>query len=180
MAYNYWGSWSAWNTYEIKQEKLKQAKQFLATIKSPTELIEKLKTQLIHDPDNANGWYLLARMYANQNSFSDAKKAIKRAYKLNPAELKLALYYVDILMQMNNQQFDRKAQHIVNAILIKNPNQPDALAMQAIDAFNRKNYELAEKNWLLLLKLVPDNSKEARALKKALVQIKSLKIMKVS
>ena len=55
-------------------------------------------------------------------------------------------------------------------MLLKNPKQPDALAMLAMDAYQEKHYQIAINYWQQLLIITPPNSDAAKALRKAIAK----------
>lgn len=171
IGYSYWGAWSKWQSFSQEQVKRKEAQTLLSKIKSPDELINKLKIRLDDTSQSARGWYLLGRLYANQNKWSEAVDAFTRAHRLNKADEAATINYANALWQLNELKFNQQILTLFNELLEKNPNQPDALAMLAMAAFQEKNYSKAEHYWQTLLKLVPPDSEEARALQKAIAKV---------
>lgn len=168
MAYQQWGAFPAWQAYMRKENQQQQAKALLATIKSPQELIDKLLSKLDDSPKSAHGWYLLGRLYSNQAQWDLARDAFKKAHDLNANDELSTINYANSLWQLNQQVFDSQITALFKDLLQKNPNQPDALAMLAMDAWQRQDYRQAEVYWQRLLKLAPPQSKEAKALRKAI------------
>ena len=142
----------------------------LKTINSPQELIDKLRAKLDDSPKSAKGWFLLGRLYSSQKDNPNALKAFTKAYQFQPHEDEFAVNYAHSLWQQNNQQFTPQIKKIFNALLIKNPNQPDALSMLAMDAFVSHAYEDAINYWQRLLLLAPSKSEEAKAIRKAIAK----------
>ncbi len=168
--YYYWGGFSQWQGYVHQQETQKQAEAMLKSIKSPQELIEKLRTRLDDTPKSAKGWYLLGRLYSGQNEQQKATDAFAKAYHFNPNEEQYAVNYAHSLWQLNNRQFTPQITRIFSHLLKNNPNQPDALSMMAMDAFTQHAYEQAIGYWQHLLTLAPPQSDEAQAIRKAIVK----------
>jgi len=169
-AYLSCGSLSQWQAYQQKQESQKQAQAMLKTIKSPDELIRKLRAKLDDTPKSAKGWYLLGRLYENQNNVELAVSAFAKAHQFEPQNEQYTVNYAHALWQQNNQQFSPKIIEIFNSLLAKNPNQPDALAMLAMKEFMNHDYEQAINYWQKLLKVVPPQSQEALAIHKAIAK----------
>ena len=170
MAYRQWGAWPALQEYAQEQTRREEAKKLLATIKSPDELIDKLKSKLDDSPASARGWYLLGRIYSSQKQWLLARDAFAKSHQLNAADELASVNYAESLWQLNKQQFNKQIRALFQQVLTTNPNQPDALAMLAMDAFERHDYHLAEQYWQHLLKLAPPQSKEAKALRKAIAK----------
>lgn len=168
--YYFWGDFGKWQAYIQQQEKQEQAEAMLKEMKSPQELIDKLRAKLDDSPKSAKGWYLLGRLYAGQNEKQKAVDAFAKAYQFNPNEEQYAVNYAHSLWQLNNRQFTEQVTEIFRRLLKNNPNQPDALAMLAMDAYASQAYEDAISYWQRLLKLAPPQSDEAQAIRKAIAK----------
>ncbi len=168
--YFYWGGFGKWQDYIQRQEKQEQAEAMLKSIKSPQELINKLRSKLDDRPKSAKGWYLLGRLYSSQNEKQKAVDAFATAYQFNPNDEQYAVNYAHSLWQLHNRQFTEQITEIFNNLLKTNPNQPDALAMLAMDAYVSHAYEDAINYWQRLLKLAPPQSEEANAIRKAIAK----------
>lgn len=173
-AYYQWGGWRHQQQYNREQKKAKEAKALLATFKSPQALIDKLKARLIEQPESANGWFLLARLYASQNQWELANQAYAKSLQLEPENQRTAVAYAEGLWQANQHKFDDQIRALLQDVLKKDPNQPDALSMLAMDAYQQKDYQQAILYWQHLLNLVPPHSKEARALQKAIAKAREM------
>lgn len=169
-AYMTWGSFVPWQAYQQQQESQLQAKQMLQQIKTPDELINKLKAKLDDTPKSAKGWYLLGRLYFARNDDEQAATAFAKAYHLVPDNEQYAVNYAHGLWKLNHQQFDPHIIKLFQGLLSHNPNQPDALAMLAMNAFMSHDYESAINYWQRLLKLAPPQSEEALAIHKAIAK----------
>lgn len=170
LAYWRWGAWPAWQENQHREAAQQQIQAVLQTIKSPTELIERMKGRLRQDPTSERGWYLLGRLYASQGQWLEARDAFSKALELKPENEITLINYVQSLLQLNQQQFNEQIRGLLKNLLQKDPNQPDALAMLAMDAFTEKNYRLAIDYWQQLLKLAPEQSEEAQLLRKAIAK----------
>ncbi|MGL5743206.1 MAG: tetratricopeptide repeat protein [Legionella sp.] len=170
IGYFYCGGFDEWQHYMQHLKTHEQAQHVLQSIKSPQELIEKLKVKLNDTPKSAKGWYLLGRLYSIQNERQNAVDAFAKAYQFEPDDEQYAINYAHSLWVMNNQQFTVQVTEIFSRLLKNNPNQPDALAMLAMDAFVSHAYEDAIDYWQRLLKIAPPQSEEAQAIRKAIAK----------
>ena len=170
VGYYYWGGFIQWQQYTQHNKSQELAQKMLKKIKNPQELIDKLRAKLKEDPKSAKGWYLLGRLYSSQQDKQRAEKAFAQAYELNPDDEQIAVNYAHSLWQINNQQFSVEIRTIFDNLLKNNPNQPDALAMLAMDAFVSHAYEDAINYWQRLLKIAPPQSEEALAIRKAIAK----------
>lgn len=168
--YFYWGSFGSWQQYVHLLDSQKKANEVLNSIKGPQELIEKLRAKLDDNPKSAKGWYLLGRLYSSQNEKQNAVDAFAKAYQFESTNEQFAVNYAHSLWVLNNYQFTEQTTEIFNRLLKLNPNQPDALSMLAMDAFTSHAYEDAIDYWQRLLKIVPTQSEEAQAIRKAIAK----------
>lgn len=169
-AYFYWGGFAQWHNYQQAQESQKLAKQMMRSIKTPKELIAKLKAQLNDSPKSAKGWYLLGRLYMTQNDFEQAVVAFAKAHHFVPENEQYMVNYAHSLWSLNNRQFNKQIRSLFNELLRQNPNQPDALAMLAMNSFLNNEYEQAINYWQRLLKQASPKSQEALAIHKAIAK----------
>lgn len=163
VAYWHWGAWSS----TIKQQRVQA---MLKSMPNPPALIAKLKATLEKQPDSARGWYLLGRLYVSQNQWQEANEAFAMAHRLQPDDEQMTVNYIQNLWQLNHQAFDDKSRTLLNDVLERNANQPDALAMLAMDAYIHHQYQRAIDYWQHLLKLAPPQSEEAVAIRKAIAK----------
>lgn len=168
--YYYWGGFLEWQKYVQQNKSQVLAQEMLKSIKSPQELIDKLKAKLDDRPESAKGWYLLGRLYTRQNDNKQASEAFAKAYRFKPEDEQFAVNYAHSLWLLNQEQFNPEIVNIFDNLLKTNPNQPDALAMLAMNAFLSHAYEDAIDYWQRLLKLAPEQSQEALAIRKAIAK----------
>ncbi len=173
--YSYWGSFGSWQHYLQQKEANKLAQQMLKSIKNPAQLIAKLKEKLNEHPKSAKGWYLLGRLYSSQNEQSMAAESFAKAHELKPNNEQYTVNYAHALWMLNKQQFNPQIIAIFQSLLHNNPNQPDALAMLAMNAYLHQSYDQAIVYWQQLLQLVPRQSEEAAAIRKAIAKAQQQK-----
>jgi cytochrome c-type biogenesis protein CcmH len=173
LTYQHWGAWTAWQESRGQQANKARVAALLREIKSPAELITRLKAKLQENPESARGWYLLGRLYASQGKWGLAKDAFLRAYQLKPKDELIIVNYAQSLWQLNQPFRD-----LVTALLQRNPTQPDALMMLALDAYKQGDKDQAIYYWQRLLRLVPKRSKEAQMLRKAIAKAQSSESIK--
>ena len=170
FAYWRWGAWPDWQNYIQQQAKQEQVQAMLKSVRNPQDLIIKLKARLALQPRSARGWYLLGRLYASQGQWQHAHDAYAKAHHLKPQDEQATVNYAQSLWQINHQAFDPNIRLLLQSVLQKNANQPDALAMLAMDAFVGHAYQQAIDYWQRLLKISPPHSEDAQAIRKAIVK----------
>lgn len=173
LAYWKWGAWFELHEHAMKQQSQQKIQAMLKTVKSSEALIEQLKSKLSHDPESAQGWFLLGRLYASQNQWESASAAFLKAYQFKPDDEAIVLNYAQSLWQLNQNQFNDVIRSLFKQVLRKNESQPDALAMLAMDAYMNHDDEQAIELWQRILKIAPPGSEEAQAVRKAIAKAQS-------
>ena len=170
FGYWHWGSWPAWHAQQQAMVKQQQVEALMRTVNGPNDIIRKLKERLQKEPKRAKGWYLLGRLYTSQGDFLNAKASYATAHQLEPHNEQYTIHYAQSMWQLNHQAFNGEIRAVFRDVLKDNPNQPDALAMLAMDAYLRHAYRPAIGYWQHLLTLVPNESEDARAIRKAIAR----------
>lgn len=165
-----WGGYPKWHAFLVKNQKTAQAKELLKSIGSTDALITKLRTKLDDTPKSAKGWYLLGKLYLREDKLKDAVSCFEKSYQFKPSSELYAVTYGQGLWQLNQYQFNPSVLAVFHKLIKENPNQPDALAMLAMEAYQRDDFAKALFYWQALLQLVPDNSEEAKAIRKAIAK----------
>lgn len=168
--YWFWGGGLVFHEHFVAERNQQRVKDVLASMRSPDELIDKLKVRVQQQPSNPKGWYILGRVYASQGKWKEAMSAFAAAIKLDPQDEKIQVNYAQAVWQSNQQKFDETVRGLFVEILKNNPNQADSLAMLAMDAFMRHDYSTSIDYWQHLLKLVPQDSNDAQTIRKAIAK----------
>lgn len=175
MGYWYWGAWSEWGHHQYQLEKQQSIQALLKSNDNPAIWIKKLKLKLEAHPNSAKGWYLLGRLYASQSDWEDARFAFAKAKQLQPNHIPIIVNYAQSLWQLNHQKFNDETRNLFREVLKQKPEQPDALAMLAMDAFLRHSYKSAIDYWQQLLNIVPPQSDDAKAIHQAIAKAELLR-----
>lgn len=128
-----------------------QAAQFSAVVE---QLANKLKEQ----PNNPEGWAMLARSYARLQRPADALQAYTRAVALQPDDAQLLADYADVLAFQNNRQLAGEPTKLIERALKLEPNNAKALALAGSAAFDRKDFAAAVRHWEHLARQSPPGS----------------------
>jgi cytochrome c-type biogenesis protein CcmH len=129
------------------------------------KLADRLAEKLKANPENAEGWALLARTYVELKRHKESLPAFEKASAMTPKDPNLMADYADALAMTSNNQFDKKSEDLVDQALAINPMHVKALMLKATIEFNRKNYQQAIVNWEKLLTvsgLDAERTKQAR------------------
>ncbi len=124
-------------------------------------MVEGLANKLKDNPNDAEGWAMLARSYVNLRRYADASTAYARLTTLVPNDAQLLADYADALAMKNGRSMKGEPEKIVVQALTIDPNNIKALALAGTAAFQRKSYNSAIEKWQKLLTLVPAESQIA-------------------
>jgi cytochrome c-type biogenesis protein CcmH len=111
------------------------------------EMVQQLSARLQREPDNVEGWVILARTYYTMRKFPEAAAAYEKLTKLVPDEPDLLADYADALAMSQGRDLSGKPMELVQAALKADPNHWKALAMAGTAAFDRKDYKGAVAYW---------------------------------
>ena len=117
-------------------------------------MAQRLAAKQEKNPENAEGWVLLAHTYVEIKQHKDAVAAFEKAVNLIPTDPQLFADYADALAVTNNGQFDAKTSELVEQALKLDPNHPKALLLAGTIAFKQANYEKAINVWEQLQPLI--------------------------
>lgn len=133
-------------------------------------LVERLKS----NPNDAQGWVMLARSYNTMERFGEAAGAYARATELQPNNADLWAEYAFVSAMANNRSLDGQPMELVNKALTIDPDNLKALQLAGNDSFQRKDYEKAIEYWTRVLKKVPPQSEVASSIQQRIDEAKSL------
>ena len=120
--------------------------------------VDKLAERLKGEPDNAEGWSMLARSYARMGRHADAAPAFEKAVALLPTDARLMADFADTLAMQNGRDLEGAPLLMVERALKADPDNAKALALAGTAAFNRKDFASAVRYWERLAKTAPADS----------------------
>jgi len=129
-------------------------------------LAQKLKA----NPDNADGWILLARTYVKLQRYEEALQAFESASALRPKDPQLMADYADALATSNHGQFDQKSEDLVNRALAIDPAHAKALMLKGTIDFVRQDYQQAIVSWDKLLAVPELDAETAEQLRGSIAE----------
>ncbi len=170
LLYMKWGDVNGLNQYYAQQKNEKATKVLLAKLKTPQDVINKLKQRLAEDPDSARGWYLLGRLYFTMGQFHQAVTAFQRAYQLQPSDQNTMMQLAEALYFEQGKSLKGQAQQLLDAVLASHPNNQAAINLVAINAYNLGHYKKAIVNWEQLLNEINPQSADGKVLLDAIAK----------
>jgi len=120
--------------------------------------VEKLAERLKGQPDDAEGWAMLARSYGMLGRIDDALPAYQKAVALRADDARLLADYADTLALKNNRNLEGEPMKLVERALKIEPTNLKALSLAGAAAFNRQDYAVAVRYWEQVAKNAPPDS----------------------
>jgi cytochrome c-type biogenesis protein CcmH len=136
--------------------------------------VEKLAERLKQNPNDAQGWTMLARSYMMQERFSDAATAYERLTALNANDADAWADYAEAAALANDQNLAGKPTEALQRALQINPKQQKALDLAGSAAFQAGDYRKAIDYWQKLLTVLPPGSEELKTITSQISKAKEL------
>ncbi len=162
--YMQWGSSKQLQQYWVLQHQARLVKAELKTIKSPKQIIDRLKAHLVQYPNSARGWYLLGKLYFGMRDYQQAYFALKRAHGLKPQDPQYSVGYAEAQFFRDHSRLNTTSIILLQRLVAKMPNNVAAVNLLAMNAYLEKRYQTAINNWEHLLGLFPPGSKDSQQL----------------
>lgn len=137
-------------------------------------MVASLAQKLQNDPNNADGWNMLARSYSALGRFDQSAQAYAQLVKLVPNDAGLLADYADTLAMASNRTLQGEPEKLVERALAIDAANVKALALWGSAAFERKDYATAATRWQKILPLVPAESDIARSVSGSIAEAQSL------
>lgn len=131
-------------------------------------MLDGLVDKLQKNPDDPQGWVMLARSYKVLERFPEAAQAYERAAALVDQDPALLADYADVLAQTQGGSLQGRPGELIERALRINPREPQALLLAGAAATDRQQFAAAADYWSRLLELVEPGSEEAAALTAAI------------
>ena len=136
--------------------------------------VDKLAKRLESNPNDPQGWTMLARSYNSMGKWSEAAGAYARATELSPNDADLLADYAFATIMVNGKSFEGKSTELINRALKVDPKNSKALQLAGAAAFQAKDYKKAVDYWQRVLKQVPAGSELEQALTEKIDEAKKL------
>lgn len=161
--YRYWGYSAEWLDWQTQQQKTAEVRAFFSQMNSPATLLAHIEQRLAQEPENAEGWRLLGRLQLANQQAAAAVESLAKAYALAPEDTQIQLQYAEALF-IQGRRFTPLIETLLTEVLRKQPQEPTALNLLAIAAFQAEDYAQAIAYWQQLLPLYPINTPAAQAI----------------
>ena len=110
-------------------------------------VVKKLADKMAKDPNNGEGWLLLAKTYSELKKFAEADSAYEKASPLVALDVNALTDWADAHVMANDRKWDAEGGKIVKRALAADPKHVKALALAGSEAFDRADYKQAIEFW---------------------------------
>lgn len=110
-------------------------------------LVKQLAERMKSNPDDLEGWTLLARTYAAMQKFPEAAQAFERATALSPNDASLLADRADVMAVLQGQRAAGEPARLIARALELDPKNLKALALAGSVAFEAAEYDKAIFYW---------------------------------
>ena len=139
------------------------------------EGLQELVNDLKDNPDNANGWYMLARSYIEMKRYEEGAKAYEELVKLVPDEAQLWANYADVYAMAHGRTLQSpEVAKMLDQALALDPNNITALALTGSVGMERGDYVMALTNWQKLYGFLQPGSRDAQQFKVSIQRARDL------
>ncbi|HEV8204727.1 MAG TPA: c-type cytochrome biogenesis protein CcmI [Pyrinomonadaceae bacterium] len=136
--------------------------------------VAKLAKKLESNPNDAEGWLMLARSYSSMEKFGEATGAYAKATELTPKNADLWAEYAFASAMASGKSLQGKPLELINHALQIDPENAKALQLAGTAAFEVKDYKKAVDYWQRVLKKVPADSDVGKAITERINEAKRL------
>lgn len=118
-----------------------------APVMTMEEAIAQLSARLEQEPNNAEGWGMLARTYMSLQQFDKAVDAYEKLHNLVGDNPEVLVRYADALAMLQNRKISGKPYALIKTALEKDPGNAQANWMAGLAEEELGNYTAALKHW---------------------------------
>ena len=134
-----------------------------------TEMATALMRRLQDEPNQVDGWVMLARVQRAREHFDESDEAFRKALALSKDD-NLAIEHAEVLAQKNQGSFAGQPWAIIQRVLTADPQHLNALLLAGSASYTELNYRSALRFWERAREVVEPNSPDAPELDRAIAQ----------
>jgi cytochrome c-type biogenesis protein CcmH len=129
-------------------------------------MVKRLADKMLKNPNNGDGWLLLARTYGELRQHKEAANAYAKAAAILPPDAALLADWADARVVSNDRKWDAESRDIVKRALTADPKHLKSLSLAGSEAFDRADYKQAIGFWKRILAVAPADSMDAKLAEK--------------
>ena len=178
VAFSLYGKWGggveAIDPASIPEE-VKVAKQKHNQKESIQKMLVQLEQRLKDDPNDGEGWFMLARSYQFLKRYDDAVMAFEKSLPLGGSQSADVLSsYADAIAMAANRVLTDKAIDVLKQAVAINPTHIKSLWLVGTASYQNKNYSDALKYWERLHAVLEPGSDDANQIAMNIGEVRSL------
>jgi cytochrome c-type biogenesis protein CcmH len=139
--------------------------------------LQELERKLEQNPENPDGWVVLARSYSEMERFPEAVRAYAQLVRLVPDESQIWANYADVYAMSNNQSLLGEPTRFLDRALELDGNNTMALALAGSAAMERGDYVAAITYWTRLADLLPQDNPDLQMIRDGIQQARQFLAM---
>ncbi len=122
------------------------------------EMVGKLEQRMQDNPDDAEGWLMLARSYTFLKRYNDAVNVFKKAAELNPNDPRLLVDYADAIAMATGSSLEGRPIQLITRALEIDPNNEKGLWLAGTAAYDSGDFKSAVTIWARLYAMLEPGS----------------------
>ena len=138
------------------------------------KMIVQLRTKLDAQPDNPEGWAMLAQSYGALGRWDDAAQAFTRIGPTLARDPRLLAAFAEVLARQAGGSFEGKPRTLIGLALKLDPKHPYALMLAGSDAFQERRWTDAIQHWEPLLAQLEPDSEDAKSIGEGLAKAREM------
>ena len=144
-----------------------------ATAEDIERMVSGLAARLEKEPENLQGWVMLARSYKALGRYAEAEKAFVRAMKVVEADAQLLSDYAEVLALNADGNLQGRPAKLIDKALKIDPDNLQAHLLAGTAAYQRRDYKKAVTHWERILEQLPADSEDARSLSESIAKARA-------
>lgn len=145
----------------------------MADAKELERMVEVLAKKLEKEPNNPQGWAMLARSYKVMGRTVEAEKAFERAGPVLDGDAQALASYADVVATNAGGSLAGKPTMLIQKALKADPDNPMALWLSGTADLEAGNYRQALQTWERLSAMLQPGSEDARMLQGAIDDVRA-------
>lgn len=136
-------------------------------------MVDRLAAKLQANPEDMQGWLMLARSYKSLGRYEEALKAYAKAEKVIAQEPDLLASYAETLAMVNGKGLQGKPRQLAEQALKIDPKHPHSLFLAGAAAMEAGDNKRGIAHWEALLPAVEPGSDIEKMLQDGIAQMKA-------
>ncbi|HJW25290.1 MAG TPA: c-type cytochrome biogenesis protein CcmI [Rhodocyclaceae bacterium] len=136
-------------------------------------MVAKLAERLKANPDDMQGWIMLARSYKAMGRYAEAAQAYGKAESVVMQDAGLLADYAEALAMSSQSRMQGKPQQLIDQALKLDPQNSQVLLMAGVGAMQAGKRAEAAAYWEKLLPMVEEGSEMETMLKSSIEKLRS-------